>query len=342
MTTTHTNATFRHGKLDKASITEVREIDLNLIKPSPDNDLLYQRYDPTERENQKLVEDIFHNGVRSPLVLSADFYILSGHRRYHSAKRPRLQSVPCIFDDKVIRGDGPRGSHGYLAVLRQHNLQRVKSVSEMLREAVVDTDKATAHRSLIAARREKARELSTVDFVTIEGESKRSRITEVKEGMVRAIQAAVDERKDFWPLSVRSIHYALLNDPPLRNTGNNAKFRKRYANDDVSYDDLYNLCLRLRLAGRLSWNAINDETRPFDLPTLDDSPASYFERELHWFLRGYRRDLMQSHPHHIEIIGEKNTVRPTLKPIADNFGIPLTTARLLVGNTAPGRGNAVP
>ncbi len=123
------------------------------------------------------------------------------------------------------------------------------------------------------------------------------------------------------------IHYALLNNPPLRNTGNNPKFRKPYSNDRLSYGDLCDLCIRLRLVGRLSWNAINDETRPFDLPTVDNSPASFFERELHWFLRDYRRNLLQSQPHHIEIIGEKNTVRSTLKPIANKYTVPLTTAR---------------
>jgi hypothetical protein len=220
-----------------------------------------------------------------------------------------------------------RASDEYIAVLRSHNLQRVKTLSEQLREELVDTDKTTAHAALVEARQEKSRHLQSVDFVTLEGEVKRSKISAVKDDMVRAILGAVEERRDFWPLSVRSIHYALLNAPPLRNCGSNPKFRKLYTNDDASYEDLTDLCLRLRLVGRLNWNSINDETRPFDMPTVDDSPASYFERQLYWFLRDYRRNLQQSQPHHIEIIGEKNTVRSTLMPIADKFTIPLTTAR---------------
>ena len=34
--------------------------------------------------------------------------------------------------------------------------------------------------------------------------------------MLDAIQHVLEERQDFLPLSVRAIHYALLNAPPLR------------------------------------------------------------------------------------------------------------------------------
>jgi hypothetical protein len=36
---------------------------------------------------------------------------------------------------------------------------------------------------------------------------------------------------------------------------------------------------------------------------------------------------MQSQPHHVEIVGEKNTVRPILEPMAMRYTIPLTTGR---------------
>jgi hypothetical protein len=45
------------------------------------------------------------------------------------------------------------------------------------------------------------------------------------------------------------------------------------------------------------------------------------------FLHGYWRDLMQSQPHHIEIVGEKNTIGSTLRPIAEEYTIPLVTGR---------------
>ena len=44
-------------------------------------------------------------------------------------------------------------------------------------------------------------------------------------------------------------------------------------------------------------------------------------------LRGYWRNLLQSQPNHIEIIGEKNTIASTLRPIAGEYTISLTTGR---------------
>ena len=40
--------------------------------------------------------------------------------------------------------------------------------------------------------------------------------------------------RDYWPLSIRQIHYKLLNDPPLKQTPKRSKFDVeyyRYAND---------------------------------------------------------------------------------------------------------------
>jgi hypothetical protein len=325
MSNQNLNATFQHtGKLEKNPSGDVVATPVSHIKPSPENDEIYHPYDPSERQNQRLIADIAADGVKCPLLLTRDFFIISGHRRYHSARLAGVGCVPCLFEDVYRCKMSP---DAFIALLRSHNLQREKTLSEQMAEAIIDTDKDTAYSALIEAREAKEKEGMGADFVIIEGEVKRSQITAVKEEMVAAILRVTEERRDFWPLSVRSIHYALLNDPPLRNCGKNPKFRIHYKNDENSYNDLCDLCTRLRLVGRLSWNAINDETRPFDLPLLDNQPSSFFERELDWFLTQYRRNLLQTQPHHIEIVGEKNTVRSTLKPVADKFTVPLSTAR---------------
>lgn len=56
---------------------------------------------------------------------------------------------------------------------------------------------------------------------------------------------------------------------------------------------------------------------------LPRSKPSFNQR----FLRGYWRDLLQSQPNHIEIVGEKNTIQSTIEPVAASFGIPLTIGR---------------
>jgi hypothetical protein len=68
------NQTFRYaGNSEESAANMVQEIALAQIKPSPENDLLYKPYDANDRQNQKLVEDIAADGVKSPLVLSLDF-----------------------------------------------------------------------------------------------------------------------------------------------------------------------------------------------------------------------------------------------------------------------------
>jgi hypothetical protein len=49
---------------------------------------------------------------------------------------------------------------------------------------------------------------------------------------------------------------------------------------------------------------------------LYPSTALFVRDELDSFLKGYYRDLMQSQPNHIEIIGEKNTIRGIIRPVA--------------------------
>jgi hypothetical protein len=56
-----------------------------------------------------------------------------------------------------------------------------------------------------------------------------------------AVQRILAERCDFSPLSDRSIHYALLNDPPLRHA---AKPGSTYTNDRPSYHNLTDLLSR--------------------------------------------------------------------------------------------------
>jgi hypothetical protein len=60
---------------------------------------------------------------------------------------------------------------------------------------------------------------------------------------------------------------------------------------------------------------------------VHDTVRAFVRRELDGMFKHYWRDLMQSQPNHIELIGEKNTVAPILKPIAAEYTIPLTSGR---------------
>jgi hypothetical protein len=142
----------------------------------------------------------------------------------------------------------------------------------------------------------------------------------------------------FWPLSVRQIHYRLLNDPPLKFTAKGKKAMKnaesrRYRNDESSYKALLNLLARARIEGLFPWEAIDDETRTQELNSHSWNAGQFAEREIGWFLTEYQRNKQQSQPIHIEIVAEKLTVRAILSSIAEEQSIPLTIARGHCGPT---------
>ena len=89
-------------------------------------------------------------GVRSPLIVSLDLFIMSGHRRHKAAGLAGLLAVPCIILP-IRRSDYT--SDQWLVILREHNRQRDKDRSEKLREEIVSINPDDAHASLMEYRR---------------------------------------------------------------------------------------------------------------------------------------------------------------------------------------------
>src|SRR4051794_8696172 len=50
-------------------------------------------------------------------------------------------------------------------------------------------------------------------------------------------------------------------------------------------------------------------------------------KQIDGFLMNYYRDLMQSQPNHVEIVGEKNTILSSIRPVASEFCISYTIGR---------------
>ncbi len=69
------------------------------LRPSPENLNLYQAIDPYDPDNVKLQESIRKNGVREPLAVTLDNYVVSGHRRLAAAVHLEQVVVPCIVLD---------------------------------------------------------------------------------------------------------------------------------------------------------------------------------------------------------------------------------------------------
>jgi hypothetical protein len=291
---------------------------ISSIYPSPENTRLYRAVDPADPEIVELAESIRERGVLEPLVITADNFIVSGHRRHAAARIAGLDVVPCRRVN-VCRAADP---DGFLRLLAEHNRQRIKTRAEALREELIEINPDDAHEALTSYRRAQA----AVDMAPlgIQGKKRRAKISAAKRPFLDAAMAAINERRAFWPLSDRQVHYALLNCPPLIHAG---KPKSRYANNARSYKALTDILTRARIDGLIPFAAIADETRPVVLWPVHQDSRGFIRYEMTQFLRGYWRDLLQSQPSHIELLGEKNTVASILREVAADYCIPLTTGR---------------
>jgi hypothetical protein len=299
-----------NGKLRHASVS------LSKLQPATINDQIYKSVDPDDPEVIALGDSIAEHGLKEPIVITMDYVILSGHRRRVGCQLAYLEKVPVRFEP--IYSTDPT----FPTLLIEYNRQRVKSNDELLREEVIRADPDEAYRTLLEHRRKTSR--IKVDTLEIRGEKRRCKITAAKEPFLAAIETVLGEREDYWPLSDRQIHYALLNNPPLIHA---SKADSTYRNNKKSYNALCELLTRARLSGRIPFDAIADPTRPVTVWNVFRQPQPFMREELDNFLKGYYRDLMQSQPNHIEIVGEKNTVESVIKQVAESYCIPYTIGR---------------
>lgn len=291
------------------------------LHPSPENDEIYGVVDTNTVEFIDLANDIAEHGIREPIVVSADCYILSGHRRYQAAKLVGLREVPVRWITNIFRSD--HRPEDWKRLLIAYNHQRVKSSVVRLKEAALQIDPDIAYKQLCFDRDQQHNDQLTK--LQVEGEKIRSEISEGKQEMLQSVIHIIESLSQYWPLSVRQVHYQLLNDPPLRNTA--AKKRQQYENNRNSYQDLCDLIARARIAGLLDWKAIADETRPVSNTRFQKDSAEFLNLQFHCFLRGYRRDLLQSQVDHIELIVEKLTVQNIVLPVAQKYCVPTTIGR---------------
>jgi hypothetical protein len=291
------------------------------IRPAPENEDIYRPISTDDPEIQALADDIARRGVMQPLIISLDGFILAGHRRHVAAQLAGLETVPCIVEP-IKRGDPE-----FLALLVATNQQRVKTLAESAREAAVLIDPDDAYDAVIEHRHQQQLQTgvlpASMEVIEIEGQKRRHGFSDAKLPFLVAITGIVEKYRAFWPLTDRSIHYYLLDEPPLRNT----KQDLRYANDMRSYKDCCDMLARARLFGHIPFEAIRDETRSTETWFLAQSGGMYLRRQIDDFLKSYWRDLQQSQPFHVEIVGEKNTLRNIIHPIAERYCIPYTLGR---------------
>jgi hypothetical protein len=89
-------------------------------------------------------------------------------------------------------------------------------------------------------------------------------------------------------------------------------------------DKVSRVLVAAREAGRVPWEWVVDENRSAERVNLWDNP----EPILRATVRQYRKDYWQDQPRVVEVWSEKGTVRGTLAPVLDEYGI---TLRVLHG-----------
>jgi ParB-like nuclease domain len=292
------------------------------IQPSPENDQIYHPIQTDDPGFVAMVESVRDRGILEPIIADCDGWIISGHRRFAAAIAAGLTEVPVRTLNDVSREDD---IEGFVRLLREHNRQREKTFDERVREELASVDSADAYEHLQEYRRQNSGMVEFSSEALVIGEPRRRcLISKAKKPMLDAIKKIIEGNRDYWPLSDRSIHYAILNNPPLRHA---SKPDSVYINDDKSYDSLTELLTRARLSGFVSWDAIADETRSFTNWLTWQSPGTFVGDQTNKFMKGYWRDLMQSQPNHIEIIAEKLTIRTVVERVAQDFTIPVTIGR---------------
>lgn len=289
------------------------------IRPAPENDKVYAPVDPADPAFIAFVEDVERHGILNPLLVSSDGYIISGHRRYAAAKACGLQVIPCRISE-VSRADDP---DDFMELLVANNNQRCKTFGEKMREELVKVNPEDSYAALSEYRKNKSQiSLTAMDLLP---PKKRKAISRAKLPLLSAVQKVIQDNIKYGKLSVRQIHYQLLNVPGLLIHA--SKPDSLYQNNLKSYNATVDIVSRGRLTGTIPWKAICDETRPFVDWDVHDDCQTFIHAQFDGFLKGYSRNLLTSQPNWIEVVCEKNTVLGILKSVCSEFTVPITSGR---------------
>lgn len=138
--------------------------------------------------------------------------------------------------------------------------------------------------------------------------------TEHQLDKLNKVNETLAELADYKPLTLRQIYYQLVG--------------KGFIENKVSeYGMLSVLLKHARLENLIPWEDIEDRVRAFHNLSGWDDAEQFKRQELDSFLRGYRRDLMQTQETYIEIWIEKDALSSIFKKVATPFTIPVVVCK---------------
>lgn len=294
------------------------------IQPSPENDDLYGEI---QRDEQmvNLIDSIRRRGLEEPLLLTDDGFILSGHRRFHAVQELGWPEVPVRVCHDIRR----HRSLDYHRDLMEYNPQRIKTAGSLLKEALLRDESPDDTYAAIEARNAAAMHVDA-DFMVVDGAKNVEPVSDRKREFLEAAQHVINDLHNYWPLSIRQIHYRLLNKPPLKLTPKRSKFpaeHYRYRNDAESYGALIRLLMSARYHGEVSMTCIDDPTRPQKTFGGWENLSEFLHSEVNCFLTGYHRNRQQEQPRHIEVFAEKNTLMNIVDRACAEYYVPYSLGR---------------
>lgn len=128
------------------------------------------------------------------------------------------------------------------------------------------------------------------------------------------VRETLEGLTDYWPLTLRQVYYSLVSSLIIPNVLS-------------EYQKLSRLLSKARLDNLVSWDAIEDRARSRLISGGWHDITHFTMDEMGEFLQGYRRDLLQSQDHAIEIWIEKDALSRICHKVALPYCIPVTVAR---------------
>jgi hypothetical protein len=308
-------------------MTEILYLKTDSIRPSVENWEIYRRPE-ADQDMESLKQSIREYGIQQPIIVSSDYYILSGHRRHAAAKSNGMACVPCVRSHVCM---GELQMTDRIKILIEHNKgTRTKTAGELIAESMVglDTQKAVAE---IQRRKSQvytmAQTLPDRVVVTTEGNRRndpRQHRGEFLSAVIN-ILVALGER-NMLPTSSRHIHYKLL---PLAPRTSKGKRGHPYGTDPKNDSgSLSKLITDARSFGIIPHDWIADETRGGVSYDHSGSIGDYVRESAADLFGNYFYDIHEDQAVHLELIVEKNTMFELIrKHISAPLRIPLYSGR---------------
>jgi hypothetical protein len=304
----------------------VRQI--GTVFETPENWTIYRRPDLTDPTFVELCDSIRKSGITTPLEISSDGYIISGHRRYYAAKQCGLPQIPCFIDHTVVMDDLTVAERVTLLTERNKGI-RIKTDGELYLEAAAAVDPAEAVRKAQARKYQVLNKVKTCGLseVATIGNIRRTDPSGERADMLNAVLEIMAElrSKGFLPTSGRSIHYKLLAKNVLTSKRKGGYI---YGTRPGSSALLSKLLTDARSAGLIDPDDLDDGTRPSHQFVPSGSVGNYVNETLNGLFANYFSDIHADQPNHVELLVEKNTIFPLIrKHVANELRLPITSLR---------------